>query len=104
MHLKTDVDLKKKATHQVGMKNVVKCYKDFFGYFNALKTHCVFFMQNKRNVIELNLLFVTRETKEGLVKGYYFFKKKGFNSKEHLILNYTIQVTIFNSLAQKKKG
>ena len=22
------------------MKNVVKCYKDFFGYFNALKTHC----------------------------------------------------------------
>ena len=28
------------STHQVGMKNVVKCYKDFFGYFNALKTHC----------------------------------------------------------------
>ena len=23
----------------LGMKNVVKCYKDFFGYFNALKTH-----------------------------------------------------------------
>ena len=22
------------------MKNVAKCYKDFFGYFNALKTHC----------------------------------------------------------------
>ena len=54
VHLKTDkVDLKKKdhrekknfciffqSTHQVGMKNVVKCYKDFFGYFNALKTHC----------------------------------------------------------------
>ena len=51
-HLKTDkVNLKKKATvkfffclffqstHQIGMKNVVKCYKDFFGYFNALKTH-----------------------------------------------------------------
>ena len=28
------------STHQVGMKNVVKGYKDFFGYFNALKTHC----------------------------------------------------------------
>ena len=28
------------STHQVGMKNVVKCYKDFFGYFNPLKTHC----------------------------------------------------------------
>ena len=27
-------------THQVGIKNVVNCYKDFFGYFNALKTHC----------------------------------------------------------------
>ena len=49
VHLKTDkVDLKKKATlciflqspYQVGMKKVVKCYKDFFGYFNALKTHC----------------------------------------------------------------
>ena len=21
------------------MKNIVKCYKHFFGYFNALKTH-----------------------------------------------------------------
>ena len=28
------------SPHQVDMKNVVKCYKDFFGYFNALKTHC----------------------------------------------------------------
>ena len=25
--------------HQVNVKNVVKCYKHFFGYFNALKTH-----------------------------------------------------------------
>ena len=23
------------------MKNSVECYKDFFGYFNALKTNCV---------------------------------------------------------------
>ena len=22
------------------MTNIVKCYKHFFGYFNALKTHC----------------------------------------------------------------
>ena len=29
------------SPHQVGMKNVVKCYKHFFGYFNALKTHGV---------------------------------------------------------------
>ena len=27
------------SPHQVDMKNVDKCYKDFFGYFNALKTH-----------------------------------------------------------------
>ena len=24
------------------MKNGVECYKDFFGYFNALKTNCVY--------------------------------------------------------------
>ena len=28
------------SPHQVDMKNVVKCYKHFFCYFNALKTHC----------------------------------------------------------------
>ena len=27
------------STHQVGMKNIVKNYKDFFGFFNSLKTH-----------------------------------------------------------------
>ena len=27
------------SPHQVDIKNVVKCYKHFFGYFNALKTH-----------------------------------------------------------------
>ena len=26
------------SPHQVDMKNVVKCEKHFFGYFNALKT------------------------------------------------------------------
>ena len=30
------------SPHQVDMKNFVKCYKHFFGYFNALKTHGVF--------------------------------------------------------------
>ena len=29
------------SPHQVDMKNIVKCYKHFFGYFNALKTHGV---------------------------------------------------------------
>ena len=27
------------SPHQVDMKNLVKCYKHFFGYFNALETH-----------------------------------------------------------------
>ena len=27
------------STHQVGTKNVVECYKEFFGYFNALETN-----------------------------------------------------------------
>ena len=31
------------SRHQVDMKNVVKCYKHFFCYFNALKTHCDIF-------------------------------------------------------------
>ena len=45
MHLKTDkVDLKKKTPWkkknlQVDMKNVVECYKQFFGYFNTLETN-----------------------------------------------------------------
>jgi hypothetical protein len=51
VHLKTDkVDLKKshrekiffciflQSPHQVDMKNVVRCQKDFFAYFNALET------------------------------------------------------------------
>ena len=29
------------SPHQVDMKNVAKCYKHFFAYFNALKTHSV---------------------------------------------------------------
>ena len=28
------------SPHQVDMENVVKSYKHFFGYFNALKTNC----------------------------------------------------------------
>ena len=62
MHLKTDkVDFKKAffskfflSTHQVGMKNVVKCYKEFFGYFNALKTHCEWLNKVK---IFVNIVF-----------------------------------------------
>ena len=31
------------SSHQLDMKNVVECYKNFFGYFNALKTNCVLY-------------------------------------------------------------
>ena len=27
------------SSHQVGMKNVVECCKEFFGYFDALETN-----------------------------------------------------------------
>ena len=30
-----------KSPHQVDMKNVVKSFKHFFGYFNILETHSV---------------------------------------------------------------
>ena len=54
VHLKMDkVDLKKshceiiifciflQSTHQVDMKNIVECQKEFFAYFNALETYSV---------------------------------------------------------------
>ena len=28
------------SPHQVDMKNVVKCWKDFLSYFTTLKTYC----------------------------------------------------------------
>ena len=51
VHHKMDkVDLKKKlpwkfciffqSTHQVDMKNVVECPREFIAYFNALETTC----------------------------------------------------------------
>ena len=30
------------SPHQVDMKNVVECWKEFFAYFNALETHSGF--------------------------------------------------------------
>jgi hypothetical protein len=33
-------------THQVGMKNNVECYKEFFGYFNVLETNSVVGFRN----------------------------------------------------------
>ena len=36
------------------MKNVVKCYKHFFGYFNALKTHGGTLFVEVINAVNLN--------------------------------------------------
>ena len=38
------------SPHQVDMKNFVKCYKHFFGYFNALKTHGEPFCASKKEI------------------------------------------------------
>ena len=43
------------SSHQVDMENVVKCYKLFFCYFNALKTNCVILSQNVWNSKRLGL-------------------------------------------------
>ena len=42
------------STHQVDMKNVIECYKDFFGYFKALETHSV--LQPKKLSLESSWL------------------------------------------------
>ena len=44
------------SPHQVDMKNVVKCQKHFFGYFNALKTHCVQSKHSQQSSIQ-SLIF-----------------------------------------------
>ena len=43
------------STHQAGMKNVVECYKDFFGYFNAPETNSVRFLTE--NTIKYDVTF-----------------------------------------------
>ena len=39
------------------MKNVVKCYKDFFPYFKALKTNCAS-VQNKLAMVRLDFPYL----------------------------------------------
>ena len=58
------------STHQVGMKNVVKCYKDFFGYFIALKTHCEYDLYNdklKVRTLALALVSISADTKGTII-------------------------------------
>ena len=43
------------SPHQVDMKNVLKCYKHFFGYFYALKTHGV---PKHNNLISIGSILV----------------------------------------------
>ena len=49
------------SPHQVDMKNIAKCYKHFFGYFNALKTHGALFG------------FMTKVIDLSFIKGLTFF-------------------------------
>ena len=59
------------SLHQVGMKNVVKFYKHFFGYFSVLKTHGetlqyflkkATFITNKQILYHINSSKIKRET------------------------------------------
>ena len=52
------------------MKNVVKCYKDFFGYFIALKTHCEYDLYNdklKVRTLALALVSISADTKGTII-------------------------------------
>ena len=87
VHLKTDkVDFKKAffskfflSTHQVGMKNVVECYKDFFGYFNALKTHCEVLLHKENKVREVLIIGIRLPLSFGrkLCQGDSFLANQG---------------------------
>ena len=46
------------------MKNVVKCYKEFFGYFNALETNGEW----DPTLIFLHLLITIKALEQGLAK------------------------------------
>ena len=50
------------SPHQVDMKNVVKCYKHFFGYFNALKTH--FRIANSLKLLFAFYRYISMKSKE----------------------------------------
>ena len=63
------------------MKNVVKCYKDFFGYFNALKTHCD--MTNLKYISSFIIFGQTRGIK-WTVPSNFLAKKKQLSFFEGL--------------------
>ena len=63
------------------MKNVVKCYKDFFGYFNALKTHSdvyskLILNKTSNNRFYLHLCIFSSTTLEDMAVEASFYKKK----------------------------
>ena len=50
------------------MKNFVKCYKDFFGYFNALKTHGEQAISLYPPLYKLQLIIYLKESSEKLIE------------------------------------
>ena len=61
------------------MKNDVKCYKDFFGYFNALKTHCdswkVYILLTQQLFKLKQLSFVSQKTRPKIRSDNYGVEK-----------------------------
>jgi hypothetical protein len=58
------------SSHQVDMKNVVKCWKDFFDYFDALETHSEWYIDTST---ALYLFFtVVIESNENLLLTYLY--------------------------------
>ena len=47
------------SPHQVDMKNVFKCYKHFFGYFNALKPNCELYRTVVLELLNLMIFFIS---------------------------------------------
>ena len=83
------------SPHQVDMKNVVKCQKHFFGYFNALKTHGDFYVTH----VLLYGSLVDRLARVVEIRFYLMslkFKSSSFYTKQ-----YTVSMSIVSKTAKK---
>ena len=78
------------SPHQVDMKNVVKCYKHFFCYFNALKTNCALGYVARNISRHYILHFLLLRLK---YIGYFVFKLEDINPHP-FILNTKLPIYI----------
>ena len=94
-----------KSIHQVDMKNVVKCYKQFFCYFNTLKTHCVmpkcFFIQRTFTLLSeisvvhiIPLVLIDKKS----ISGWSMLNKK------RRYLSTPLLTSLFHNITQQLSG